>query len=169
VSEDKPRFNSPGYGRVELREMTEAEKILKLISEVDPKDTEKLLEIEKSVAEYLGYERVEIARGLLGGPNSVMSWYDSDGILKTDRVSHVYTRSRDALKAIRPDGYYFFIIAHRWSYEKPTGYWYWNCHIEGGGLKDVVDYKSFNAPTEELAELHAIIQAIEYERTNKTL
>jgi len=61
-----------------------------------------------------------------------------------------YTRSRDALKAIRPVGYKTFQI----TYNVAGRY---TCFA--GRRFDMI-----SLPTEELAELHAIIQAIEFER-----
>lgn len=65
-----------------------------------------------------------------------------------------YTRSRDALKAIR----------------KPE----WTYAIDATAPEFLIDFEFHHlekvirgtAKTEELAELHAIIQAIEYERTH---
>lgn len=69
-----------------------------------------------------------------------------------------YTTSRDALKAIRPERFrpieYYY--GH---YRAPVQAFYWCANgkkVEGLGA------------TEELAELHAIIQAIEYERNHAT-
>jgi hypothetical protein len=69
------------------------------------------------------------------------------------------SRSRDALKAIRPKGWLVMSLrtfkgggwfcALKWPEESHESHWH-SCIAKGG--------------TEELAELHAIIQAIAYER-----
>lgn len=67
----------------------------------------------------------------------------------------MYTRSRDALKSIRPEGWGFSIshlnavVAYRIN--------------DTGGFDYALQTQKL--PTEELAELHAIIQAIEWERS----
>lgn len=107
--------------------MNQAQEILKMIEEVDPSDETKMDEIDLSVAKYLKQHKIWIG---------------------------IVTRSRDALKAIRPDGWFGMI---RFFGE------YSVCninHVHPFGNAD-----SQHLPTEELAELHAIIQAIEYERS----
>lgn len=123
--------------------MTPAE-ILKMIETVDPADTAKLDEIDQLVLTYIldiGYR-----------PSTQSPWQ--------------YTRSRDALKAIRPEGW------------EPIGC---NDDLIGGfsggwkftmyNVTPFVDrrYKVSSAycKTEELAELHSIIQAISYERSKQ--
>lgn len=67
-----------------------------------------------------------------------------------------YTRSRDALKSVRPDGWAFAI----WSNVSCAK---WVCGIS----KDSDNLMtSVSLPSEELAELHAIIQAKQWERQN---
>ena len=65
-----------------------------------------------------------------------------------------FTRSRDALKAIRPEGWYittsYTIRGAECSMIDSSGRGMVYCHLP--------------TKTEELAELHAIIQAIEYEK-----
>lgn len=69
-----------------------------------------------------------------------------------------YTRSRDALKAIRPRGWGFDIQTHNHRGDVVS----WRCIAE---LCDKqVHFSSGVLLSEELAELHAIIQAIAYER-----
>lgn len=105
-----------------------AQQILKMIEECDPLDVEKMDEIDFSVTGYLGFNI---------------------------SACQAFTRSRDALKAIRPDGWFNYSAASH-------------------GICNFVLFKgdekleSSDCKTEELAELHCIIQAIEYERTNKT-
>lgn len=65
----------------------------------------------------------------------------------------LYTRSRDALKAIRPDGWRF---EFKWV-SSGTIFYY-------SAQRKNKTFISAAMPTEELAELHAIIQAIERER-----
>ena len=114
----------------------EADIILKMIEEVDPADTDKLDEIDVLVYEYI----------------SDIGYRPS--------TSFPYTRSRDALKAIRPEGWYIKLDIFSVP-GKPK----WTCECfnltEGAGC-----FLSPVLPTEELAELHAIIQAIEWEREN---
>jgi hypothetical protein len=108
------------------------EQILKMIEAVDPSDTAKMDEIDAMVFRYVTKDN--------------RSWV---GLPKPK-----YTRSRDALKAIRPEGFYF----------------------NGGFVGKYAEYEAdnFSIPrikfnsgdklTEELAELHAIIQAVAFER-----
>lgn len=125
--------------------MEDYKAILKMIESVDPNDTVKLDEIDMEVSLYLKPERrADLIR-------RKMIWYIP---------SAKYTRTRDALKAIRPKS------ASITLYEMNNG---------GGfilGVRCVLEFmngkKVFSPnkllPTEELAELHAIIQAIAYER-----
>jgi hypothetical protein len=114
-------------------------KILEMIETVDPSDTAKLDEIDKLVFEYI--------KGA-GEPENMT---DFDRAMWDCRfLMNNYTRSRDALKAIRPKGWFPSII------KNPSGSFY--------GDDSNGDFPSPALPTEELAELHAIIQAIEYER-----
>jgi hypothetical protein len=117
--------------------MIDADTILKMIENVDPADRDKLDEIDQTVCDYLG----KLARPL---PR--------------------YTRSRDALKAIRPAGWQFELV---WiSKQECIGY---NGHdkylarlVHADTTKQAVYYH--HRHSEELAELHAIIQVIAYER-----
>lgn len=73
-----------------------------------------------------------------------------------------YCNDRNALKAIRPEGWYFDItneddLVYCGAY-KPNGYVY---------KKNFIFLESPTLLTETLAELHAIIQAIEWERNNE--
>lgn len=77
-----------------------------------------------------------------------------------DIIVPQYTRSRDALKAIRPEGFNFDIECAT----TPPVYSYgWQATA---WLKDMRMHESPILPTEELAELHAIIQAIEWVENN---
>ncbi len=116
--------------------MTAAE-ILKLIETVDPADSAGMDEIDAAVADYLGLRYAPVE----------------------------YTRSRDALKAVRPEGWYVGgIYDANATGQYDDGYYF----ILRNKLKtgEVARHQlAYRMPTEELAELHAIIQAIEYERT----
>lgn len=126
--------------------MTNAQTIMKMIAEVDPADTGRLDEIDLAVGKYIGGNEI-IVFLLEKAPSGI------------EKPLRQYTRSRDALKAIRPEGWNFqglretdahlwwseFRLGHQTSYDKAV------CASE--------------LPTEELAELHAIIQAIEHGRT----
>src|SRR5262249_23630579 len=70
-----------------------------------------------------------------------------------------YTRSRDALKAIRPEGWFIGNMREYASREFMCG-----LYQRSSAEMEIV---SGDLPTEELAELHAIVQAIEYERRNR--
>jgi len=105
--------------------------ILKMIETVDPSDTAKLDEIDARVFNYVA---------------------DFD-YTPTIQCPYQYTRSRDALKAIRPEGWQLKmnILPDRALYQIK--------HLKSG------DLMATELPTEELAELHSIIQAIEHERS----
>jgi hypothetical protein len=166
-------FITDGQGK----KMT-AKQILTLIESVDPSDTAKLDEIEARVCEYLGgfsyfqskhgcysvtvkgdeYSKYWPHSGAYDGycqhtgkkkkfPEAFpYSQFKYDGHLECPE----YTRSRDALKAIRPEGWDFTISTQ-----------YKICWGQKGQDKTLNYVWS---KTEELAELHAIIQAIEYDR-----
>lgn len=136
--------------------MTDAQTILKLIETVDPNDTAKLDEIDARVQclvereDYLSHHidhngfHATVSCSLEGGFSTI--W------------PRRYTRSRDALKTIRPKGWDIKITTHQNSDA-------WMVFLDGSRN----DYRCASAwlPTEELAELYAIIQAIEYERNQK--
>ena len=69
-----------------------------------------------------------------------------------------YSTSRDALKAVRPDGWGVGIHCN----DKYHTTLMANCYKIGEKGHNI--QRSPELPTEELAELHAIIQAIAYER-----
>lgn len=139
--------------------MTEAEKILALIEDVDPSDTAKMDEIDWLV-DRLCYPCWKVIKGSYG-QDRLYKWEDGSH----ERQAYLFTRSRDALKAIRPKDYGFLQIMHT---EDGKAY----CQIKAGNDAlhspdyDVRDGEELYLPTEELAELHAIIQAIEWERKN---
>jgi len=150
--------------------MTEALDILKMIEEVDPSDTAKLDEIDARVYEYLGFY-------WHGGGDS-KNWQEMAGhwyfglpmndkgvcLCRSDREfaeePPQHTRSRDALKAIRPGLQYYM--------HKDQGATLWQCTFakwDVSGKNEHLEIKSPWLKTEELAELHAITQAIEHERS----
>ena len=123
-----------------------AQEILAMIEAVDPADTAKLDEIDRWVCRYV--------HGMSEGFNGT---YEPE--------KHRYTSSRDALKAIRPKGYSVYI-------QKTTSCMCTMEYVTYGALdEDKIKPQKLvtarNLPTEELAELHAIIQAIAYERQQK--
>lgn len=127
-----------------------AETILKMIEAVDPKDTKAMDKIDWLVDRYVNPDWQEIV-GTYGQPR-LYKWEDGSH----ERQAHEYTRSRDALKAIRPDGY-ALVIGKIWpDYFTIARIFH---------VKDPVAFETKEMKTEELAELHAVIQAIAYERT----
>lgn len=124
--------------------MITAQKILKMIENVSLNDTAKMDEIDDLVHEYM---------------TGVFPNRDYNRVKK-------YTRSRDALKAIRPDVWVLttsYITGY--DHSKINGY-HATMRKNGDSLQALHYSDSLYAhETEELAELHAIIQAIDYERT----
>jgi hypothetical protein len=138
--------------------MTEAETILKMIETVDPQDTAKLDEIDARVWCYI--QNATFLEMGYGGTTFRCSY---EGRKIHCGVDQKYTRSRDTLKVIRPDEtapIKLFTDGHviRFELLKKGKPWAGNHNIA----------QSAWLPTEELAELHAIIQAIEYERTGQS-
>jgi len=168
--------------------------ILELIENVDPSDTAKLDEIDARVwCLVKGREFVSLHRGdpvldprdvakiiapekmkddcgdpwnwafedEYGGIDTVKGTTWKSLIVTRDGgyLSHFtkYTRSRDALKAIRPEGW--FLTMEGWPQDKPP---LWRYKIS---LRYMTNFISPPLQTEELAELHAIIQAIGYDRS----
>jgi len=124
--------------------MTEAQKILEMIEAVDPADTSKLDEIDDAVMSYLYIQDIKE--------------YAPPCIVEMIEVTpQQFTRSRDALKGIWPEGWELTISTIDGSavmYRSPDGI-------------ETFEVSAFHFPTEELAELHVIIQAIEFERSRK--
>lgn len=133
--------------------MTAAE-ILKLIETVDPSDTAKLDEIDARVCIYLRPKKAAHLASSIAGFREKGTPRPTDLELLSGRVEQV-TRSRDALKQIRPEG--------DWSYaSEGCGQSHWfDMNLNGWSTTQ------FGLPTEELAELHAIIQSLEWERNNE--
>jgi hypothetical protein len=156
-----------------MTDLTEAETILKMLETVDPADTAKLDEIDARVwcwVEGVTYDAV-LPTNSFGG-----RWhhyhgggrYGEKGVsYPSPQPGYNYTRSRDALKAIRSkgwvprgdrEGYEIAEFCYGWQFclillpDTPVG-----CRVNE---KRVIGH----GRTEELAELHAIIQAMEWER-----
>jgi hypothetical protein len=130
-----------------------AQELLRLIEAVDPRDTAKLDEIDARVDLYLDAPEMEFCglsvRGIYyryKGKDQYERSVDLNSVAKV-------TRSRDALKAIRPDGYEWGKTATQYHATKKLNDRH-QLHIIGNGA------------TEELAELHAIIQAIDHDHNN---
>ncbi len=76
------------------------------------------------------------------------------------RAPH-YCTSRDALKAIRPEGWSFKL------HNGGKGYKKWLCEMHHPDDALEVMCRAYLSSTEELAELYAILQAISYDRNTK--
>lgn len=137
--------------------MTEAATILKMIETVSPDDQKALDEIDAAVSKYLTGKLHKVYE-----PNPettfILTMNDKNEVTG---IGDKYTRSRDALKAIRPEGWVFRMhidkdegcVCDMW---KEWQYSETRIHTGSHGASKC---------TEELAELQAIIQAINYERT----
>ena len=131
-----------------------SKELLELIENVDPEDSDVLDEIDARTHVYIGFywhgdlEPWENGAGHWGFMKGCCC--KSDRQFAQDFLK--YTRSRDALKAIRPEGWFFDTCTDAAGTE---------CYSDKG---DVNLTNDISLPTEELAELHAIIQAISYER-----
>lgn len=140
--------------------MAEAKKILEMIESVDVDDSDKLDEIDARVWCLLN------SANFVQMVNIGYFQYNHcpDGEVRY-RATKKYTRSRDDLKAIRPDGCF---VSIKGSNDIPSPE-KWFCHLfhVKDEKKEGYYVTSPNLPTEELAELHAIIQAIEWERNKE--
>lgn len=135
--------------------MSDHEIILKMIAEVSPDDNEKLRIIDELVLKFI--------------ENIPESLFPKVYVLPR------FTTSRDALKAIRPKGWFVQITSNNQTENNHYHVRLYSENHRGSPLemsdghiiytKHSVNYN--NGKTEELAELHAIIQAIAYERENK--
>ena len=149
--------------------MTEAKKILSLIESLTPY-TEKeiyrdkldiLDEIDARVVCYVNTTYEQTFVGLIKRTHRYGDGFEftTDGQLRDHNLTIRYTRSRDALKSIRPEGCWRMHIE-----VTPNGESV--CELEREE-DDGKDFKIISIQaTEELTELHAIIQAIEWERNN---
>jgi hypothetical protein len=145
--------------------MTETETILKMIETVDPADAAKLDEIDARFLCYLtGCTFISRDENIITCQKNGYTYKETLPLTASE-----YTRSRDALKRFRPGGWMFRVsragIFHGPEQEFAFNKWGpWQCiadtrHFTIGQYELVSE-----AATEELAELHAIIQAIEFER-----
>jgi hypothetical protein len=147
--------------------------LLDLIEKVDPRNFFSLEEIETKFWNWY-LQRNDVDSSIISCfPFDDYLGFDENryiSIITNDNIKYLDTRvttSRDALKSIRPKGWQIQI----------TTFDERQCSAKNKcSLCSITDYKkefnspvkNFNAlPTEELAELHAIIQAIEFERTRK--
>lgn len=156
--------------------MTEAETLLKMIEGVDPKDTATLDEIDarfmawahipsdsyktaKWVVKWEAYEARKISE------RWAVSLKKEDGTLGAWWRPKKFTRSRDAIKAVRPEGWQ--LVRVWWHPKTGFEFSYIKENKNGGinALNPIV--RTYGGATECLAELHAIIQAIEFNRTQK--
>lgn len=150
-----------------------AEDILKMIEVVDPNDTYLLDEIDARIWCWINnarFKRMLSNKYPTLQPNK-FSFY-KNGTLDTKLIvyEYKYTRSRDVLKSMRPNDWKF-TVDHRIGNGKDRFKEWRFC---GHAWKHIGEYDKFGTiyyytdknflPTEELAELHAIIQAIELDR-----
>lgn len=146
------------------------DELLRLIETANPKNIEELDEIDALVWCWLHNERYISHTGhsrITFEPRSIPCTATIYGFARPK-----YTRSRDALKAIRPDGWSFEIKGKAGDTVQMP-----HCTVTSPGQwfarlrsQELLDY-TFNkiecvgaANTEELAELHATLQAIARER-----
>lgn len=135
----------------------DAKKILILIETAHPEHKARLNEIDARVHAYVHH--LEFLRLLHPYRMASSRSYYGRGRKGNERIwrGPAYTRSRDDLKGIRPKGWH--------SYAAPAGS---DCVFPL--FQALAQLPSGRAalspalPTEELAELHAIIQAIDYTR-----
>lgn len=134
-----------------------SKQLLEMIENVDPEDTDKLDEIDARVwcwladKEYAGQD--ELGNRIYKEREDCFPMVGCGSFANGDLK--LFTRSRDALKSIRLDGWVFRIGTDP-NLEHMAGFW--NTKVKDGWSTD-----EYPLPTEELAELHAIIQAIAYE------
>lgn len=134
----------------------EAQKILSLIENVDPNDTDMLDEIDARVDSYLAQY-------------TFLKMYHEERYMaeRSDgTIGHYtplrYTRSLDALKQIRPDGWCNGWHVNPQGTQTDVEKYYCNRFSMNAVEFDFIGYR--NCETYELTELHAIIQAIDYNR-----
>jgi len=142
--------------------------ILKMIETVEPGDDKTLSEIDARVNAYV--RNLEFVIHEITHTGDVHYKYKCDepppktmhGVAWCSGVPK-YTRSRDALKQIRPEGWCFTINPHHCIAHGPR-------IIYSEPEVNFFEHESLSSPdflpTEELAELHAILQSIEWERNN---
>lgn len=129
--------------------------ILGMIEKVSPDDSEKLDEIDALVTFYIGADNA-LYEYLKGDQKEFLRLY------KIFSLGKKYTRSRDALKSIRPKGWAMDMTVY--STGEDCDVQMHKIKIDGCFGREEHSVSSCNYKPEELAELHAIIQAIAYER-----
>jgi len=133
--------------------MTPATEILKLIENVQPDDVAMLDEIDARVCFFLFLEHIRN----IGDERDFSSHehYESWRKSRERNGDHIiqYTRSRDALKAIRPKEWRFSFTQHKNKWQAIAT-----------DLRTYVGSPELD--TEELAELFVVIMTIDYERNN---
>ena len=128
--------------------MSDAQKILDMIEAVDPEDTDTLDEIDvRTLCLKAGWEFVSWRL-----KTKTLQYHSICTVTAVAMPHPKYTRSRDALDAIRTPGWRFYHIQTR-----PDGYTYMAVFY-------AISFKTRPVSTECLAELYAIVQAWEYER-----
>lgn len=137
--------------------MTEVQKILTMIETVDTNDTAVLKDIDRRVECYVLHDYLEYNEEDGG---VCVKDYDYKNLPKCPDLKTKFTTSRDDLKAIRPDGWQFdnLCVSFLTKYE---------CLSSKFGTYSSRRISSPSLPNEELAELHAIIQSIEFDRGQK--
>ena len=143
-------------------------KILELIEGVDVDDTETLDEIDARVDCWLHNNEFRCI-DTNGWFEYVYHRCDAGNCIKADVKEIVqYSRDRNALKAIRPNDFMYYQISHELDlcfHNSETGEAK-TCDMYNV-IVDIPEIKIKTPwlPTEELAELHAIIQTIAWERS----
>lgn len=127
--------------------MNTAEELLNLIETVDANDTASLEEINARVQCYVENRDADDHYEAPWRP--VKERRDNTPLWKVIEA-RTYATSRDAIKAIRPVNWSFHCHPH-----------YCDAYSKAHGINRT---SPPSMPTEELAELHATIQAIQYER-----
>lgn len=144
------------------RDMTDVEIILFLIEHVDPTDSQVLDEIDvRTHAFVFGYKLGMAESSFLAEPDILVA-QRKDGSTVAGCRAIQYTRSRDALKAIRPD----WKIQYE-GCDTMFVFEMFKCIPAAEDYLEEIEISSPYLPTEELAELHAIIQAIDHDRKTK--
>lgn len=143
----------------------QAQKILDMIEAVDPEDTDKLDEIDARVCAWLHHEpyfshRVSDGWNQYGIPINARLFTKSPSE-QPNGFSMVapYTRSLNVIKANQPEGYAIYCAG-----EDPS----WKADLIRTKAEGSVDCFSVrDMPTEELARLYVVIDAIAHERGQK--
>lgn len=133
-----------------------AKEILKMIETADKSDNEEMDRIDGMAHVYLN-PSVRVSREKISPGMFAMVEILEEKPLTYKMVPR-YTRSRDVLKANRPEGWAY---ACAFTPTPKTGKCKWAKLWKNDNTYFV---SSADLPTEELAELHAIIQAIAHER-----